>query len=210
MKPVGNVAPDLFSAEIYHALFESAPDAVLVIDSSARIVAANPQAERLFGYEAEELHGELIEKLVPERFHAVHSRYRDRYIADPVPRPMGSDLDLLARHKSGAEFPVEISLSPLRHQERTLISAAVRDVTDRKRMQDELRKARDELEDRVRERTAELAAQIAGRAQANERVRHQAEMLDLVSEPIFAWDMEGGIVFWNNAAMETYGYTREE
>ncbi len=198
-----------FSAETYHALFESAPDAVLVIDSGT-IIAANPQAERMFGYTAQELLGAPIEKLVPERFHAAHPRHRDGYVAEPLPRPMGSGLELWGRHKSGTEFPVEISLSPLRHHERTLVSAAVRDVSDRKRVQDELRRARDELEDRVRERTAELAAQIAQREQAHEQLRRQAEMLDLVSEPIFAWDLEHGIVFWNKAATETYGYTHQE
>ena len=210
MKPLDEIAHGLSGEQIYFALFETAPDAVLVVDSSGRIVAANPQAERMFGYPVKELQGELVEKLVPERFHAEHPRYRDGYIADPAPRPMGSGLDLWGRHKSGAEFPVEISLSPLRRQERTLISAAVRDITDRKRAQDELRKARDELEDRVRERTAELAVQIVEGERASEQMRRHAEMLDLASEPIFAWDMKHGIVFWNKAAIETYGYAREE
>lgn len=209
MKPVNLVAQGSFSAETYYALFESAPDAVLVIDSGT-IIAANPQAERIFGYTAKELLGEPIEKLVPERFHDAHPRHREGYVADPLPRPMGTGLELWGRHKSGAEFPVEISLSPLRQRDRMLVSAAVRDVTDRKRVQDELRRTRDELEDRVRERTAELAAQIVQRDQAHEQLRRQAEMLDLVSEPIFAWDWEHGIVFWNKAATETYGYTREE
>ncbi len=210
MKPSDDPLHGLSVERIYHALFETAPDAVLVVDSSGRIVAANPQAERMFGYPAKELQGELIEKLVPERFHAKHPRHRGGYIAGPAPRPMGSGLELWGRHKSGAEFPVEIGLSPLRRQERTLISAAVRDITDRKRAQDELRKARDELEDRVRERTAELAAQIVEKERTAEHMRQQAEMLDLVSEPIFAWDMEHGIVFWNKAATETYGFAREE
>ena len=209
MKPINPVAQGSFSAETYYALFESAPDAVLVIDSGT-IIAANPQAERIFGYTAKELLGEPIEKLVPERFHRAHPRHREGYVADPLPRPMGTGLELWGRHKSGTEFPVEISLSPLRHRDRMLVSAAVRDVTDRKRAQDELRRARDELEDRVRERTAELAAQIVQREQAHEQLRRQAEMLDLVSEPIFAWDWELGIVFWNKAATESYGYTREE
>jgi PAS domain S-box-containing protein len=198
-----------FSAETYRALFESAPDAVIVVDRST-IIAVNPQAERIFGYPAEELLGASIEKLVPERFHAAHPRHRDDYVADPRPRPMGSGLDLWGRHKSGTEFPVEISLSPLQHEGRTLVSAAVRDVTDRKRAQDELRRTRDELEYHVRERTAELAAQIVQREDAYEEVRRQAEMLDLVSEPIFAWHLQHGIVFWNRAATETYGYTSKE
>jgi PAS domain S-box-containing protein len=202
-------APQRFSPETYRALFESAPDAVLVVDAGT-IIAANPQAERLFGYTVEELLGEPIEKLVPERFRGNHPRHRNAYVGDPVPRPMGSGLELLGRHKSGSEFPVEISLSPLRQGDRMLVSAAVRDVTERKRAQDELRRIRDGLEDRVRERTAELNAQIAERERAASQLRRQAEMLDLVSEPIFAWDMDKGIVFFNRAATETYGYSREE
>ena len=202
-------APQRFSPEAYHALFESAPDAVIVVDAGT-IIAANPQAERLFGYPVEELLGEPVEKLVPERFHGIHPGHRNAYIADPVPRPMGSGLELLGRHKSGAEFPVEISLSPLRQGGRMLVSAAVRDVTERKRAQDELRRIRDGLEDRVRERTAELNAQIAERERAASQLRQQAEMLDLVSEPIFAWDMDKGIIFFNRAATETYGYSRED
>jgi PAS domain S-box-containing protein len=197
-----------FTAETYRALFETAPDAVLVVDSGT-IVAANPQAERIFGYTAGELIGEPVEKLVPERFHGAHRGFRADYVALPQPRPMGSGLELWGRHKSGTEFPLEISLSPLRQGDRMLISAAVRDVTDRKRVEDQLRRASDELEDRVRERTAELAAQVAQRVQALEQLRQQAEMLDLVSEPIFAWDMDRGIVFWNHAATDTYGYTAQ-
>ena len=202
-------AQQSFSAETYRALFETAPDAVLVVEAG-RIIAANPQAERLFGYTTQELLGELIEKLVPERFHGVHPAHRDAYTAEPAPRPMGSALELWGRHKSGTEFPVEISLSPLRQGDRMLVSAAVRDVTERKRAQDELRRIRDGLEDRVRERTAELNQQIVQREQAVAQLRRQAEMLDLVSEPIFAWDIDEGVVFWNNASTLTYGYTPEE
>lgn len=200
----------LLPEETYRALFESAPDAVLVIDSNGTIVAFNPQAERMFGYAAQELHGEPIERLLPSRFAAAHKIHRTVYANNPIPRPMGSGLELWGRHKNGGEFPVEISLSPLRGPERTLISASVRDVTERRRVQDDLRRARDELEERVAERTSELAAQIRERELGSEQLRRQAQMLDVASEPIFAWDMEHGIVFWNKAAAETYGYTREE
>ena len=200
----------LLADETYRALFESAPDAVLVIESNGTIVALNPQAERMFGYGVQELRGEPIERLLPSRFADAHKVHRTNYENNPVPRPMGSGLELWGRHKSGSEFPVEISLSPLRGPERTLISASVRDVTDRRRAQEGLRKARDELEERVAERTAELAAQIRERELGSEQVRRQAEMLDVASEPIFAWDVQHGIVFWNKAAAETYGYTREE
>jgi PAS domain S-box-containing protein len=204
--PPDGMDQDRSGAELYRALFESAPDAVLVVDASGRIVAANPQAERMFGYTLRDLQGEPIETLVPERFRAVHAHARGSYVADPMPRPMGSGLELWGRHRSGAEFPVEISLSPLRYRERTFVSASVRDVTDRKHAEDALRRARDALEDRVRERTAELARQIAERERADEQLSRQGEMLDLVSEPIFAWDTERGIVFWNKAATEVYGY----
>jgi len=162
-------APPRFDEETYHALFESAPDAVLVIDASGTIVATNPQAHRMFGYAEEELYGERIEKLMPERFRSAHSRYRHAYAADPTPRPMGSGLDLWGRHKSGKEFPVEISLSPLGPGEPALIAASVRDVSERKRARDQLMRARDELEDRVRERTAALIAEPADRASGRDR-----------------------------------------
>jgi PAS domain S-box-containing protein len=201
---------ELLAEETYRALFESAPDAVLVVDHAGSIVALNPQAERMFGYAADELRGQPIERLLPERFADAHKAHRTSYAANPVPRPMGSGLELWGRDKAGREFPVEISLSPLRGRQRRLISAAVRDVTDRRRAQEELRMARDDLEKRVAERTAELAAQVLQTERGSEQLRRQAEMLDVASEPIFAWDMERGIVFWNKAAAETYGYARDE
>jgi PAS domain S-box-containing protein len=201
---------DPLAEETYRALFESAPDAVLVVDSDGCVVALNPQAERMFGYAADELRGQPIERLLPAQFADAHKAHRTNYAANPIPRPMGSGLELWGRHKAGSEFPVEISLSPLQDGQRRLLSASVRDVTDRRRAQEELRKARDELEKRVAERTAELAAQVLETERGSEQLRRQAEMLDVASEPIFAWDMERGIVFWNKAATETYGYTREE
>ena len=201
---------NLLAEETYRALFDSAPDAVLVVDSGGSIVALNPQAERMFGYAADELCGRPIEALLPPRFAEAHKAHRTDYAANPAPRPMGSGLELWGQHKSGRTFPVEISLSPLQHGRRRLISAAVRDVTDRRRAQEELRRARDELEQRVAERTAALAAQILETERGLEQLRRQAEMLDVASEPIFAWDLDRGIVFWNKAAVETYGFTRDE
>ena len=189
--------------DLYESLFLNAPDAVVVVDSSGRIVATNLHAQRLFGYSARELDGELVEMLVPGRLHGVHAQYRGNYAAKPAARPMGSGLDLWARHKSGSEFPVEISLSPSRYRGQTLVSAAVRDVTDSKQAHETLRANRDELD-------AQLGAQIAEKQRADEQMQRQAEMLDLASEPIFASELERGIVYWNKAATETYGYAREE
>ena len=196
--------------ELYQALFDSGPDATLVTDSAGKIVAANALAEKLFGYAASELIGEPIEILIPDRFRKAHERHRKGYIVRAEARPMGSGLDLWARYRNGTVFPVEISLSPLRFRGQTLVSAAVRDVTERKEAEYALLQARDQLQDEVRTRSEALAEQLAERDRTTEQLERQSEMLDLVSEAIFAWSMERGIVFWNKAAADTYGYTHED
>ena len=174
----------LLSQDTYFALFMSAPDAILVVDATGTIVEVNPQAERMFGYAAAELLDQKIECLVPDRFRGHHPGHRSAYAHEPAPRPMGSGLDLWGRHKSGTEFPVEISLSPLRYEDRSLVSAAVRDVTESRRARDELRKTRDELEVRVSERTAELEAQVEETKQAVEQLRAQAAMRQAAEESL--------------------------
>ena len=122
----------------FRSLLETAPDAMVIVDESGRIVLVNSQTERLFGYARDELIGELVEMLVPERFASEHPKHRKAFAVDPQARPMGSDLDLYARRKDGTEFPVEISLGPLETEEGTLISSAIRDVTERKLARDAL------------------------------------------------------------------------
>ena len=116
----------------FEALLESAPDAILLVDARARIVLVNRRTEELFGYDRAELIGREVEALVPERFRRVHVGHRDGYIHEPRTRPMGAGLDLDGRRKDGSEFPVEISLSPLRLDEETLVITIVRDVSERK------------------------------------------------------------------------------
>ncbi len=105
----------------FEALLESAPDAILLVDARARIVLVNRRTEELFGYDRAELIGREVEALVPERFRHVHVGHRDGYIHEPRTRPMRAGLDLDGRRKDGSEFPVEISLSPLRLDEETLV-----------------------------------------------------------------------------------------
>ncbi|HEV3372777.1 MAG TPA: PAS domain S-box protein, partial [Xanthobacteraceae bacterium] len=114
-------------------LLDAAPDATVIVGQDGSIRLVNEQVEKLFGYEREELLGKPIEILVPERFHPGHPAHRNGYIRDPRPRPMGMGLDLSARRKDGSEFPAEISLAPVSIAEGVLVSAAIRDVTERKR-----------------------------------------------------------------------------
>lgn len=128
-------------AERFRQLIEAAPDAIVVVDEAARIVLANAQAEKLFGYRTRDLLGKPIEILVPEAARARHVVHRDGFMGLPAVRPMGTALDLAARRRDGTSVPVEISLSPLRTRDGLLVSAAIRDITGRRRAQDALQQA---------------------------------------------------------------------
>lgn len=174
--------------EVLLGLFESAPDAIVVVDADGRIVRANAQVQAMFGYRREDLIGEPVEILLPERYRGKHVNHRIGYAVQPRTRSMGADLELYGRHQDGGEFPVDIMLSPLQRSNGTLVITIIRDITERKQVENELRKAREQLETRVEQRTRELAEanralqnEIAERARAEESLL-QAQKMEVVGQ----------------------------
>jgi len=164
-------------------LIESLPDAILVTAGDGRIRDANPQAEQIFGYARDELIGQSIESLIPERLRRAHVQHREHFQAESRMRQMGSGLDLHGRRSDGSEFPVDIMLSPFLSQGERLVVAVVRDITWRREMEEALRRS----EERFR-------LLIDG-------ARDYA---------IFMLDPSGNVATWNPGAERIKGYRAEE
>lgn len=122
----------------FRGLVMDAPDAMVLVDNAGRIVLANDEAERLFGYAQQELHGAPLEMLVPERLRSPHAAHRADYITHPVTRPMGIGLELYGMRKDGREFPVDIKLSHYPTKDGGIVMAAIRDITARKEAEAQL------------------------------------------------------------------------
>lgn len=140
----------IFTESRFRKLLEAAPDAILEVDASGRIVLLNQTAEKMFGYSREELMGLHVDELVPSAMRGHHYQHRDSYTSHPQTRPMGTGLELKAQRKDGTLLPVEISLSPNRVGDELRVIAVVRDITPRKQIEDRLKAVQEQY-------TAELA-----------------------------------------------------
>lgn len=148
--------------DLARSALEAAPDAMIIIDTGGLIRFVNNQVFALFGYTREEIVGHPIETLMPERFRSRHIGHRSEYMAHTRVRPMGQNLELYGLRRDATEFPVEISLSPVVDGDQTLVVAAIRDVSDRQRIQNELVAARAVAEDE--RESADRARESADRA----------------------------------------------
>jgi PAS domain S-box-containing protein len=172
-----------FAQNTIERLYEFSPDAILVTDKDGVMRSANPRAEELFGYSAQELIGEPIEILVPARFRHGHPRYRENYSAHPRTRQMGAALNLFGLRKDGTEFPVDIMLKPMQTESGQVVVSFIRDATEQRAAQEALR-----LND--------------------QRLRSIVESIGEYA--IYLLDPEGHVLTWNPGAESIKGYKADE
>ncbi len=137
--------------EKFREMIESAPDAIVMVDNQGHILHVNGETAKMFGYQPKEILHQPVEILLPPRFRTAHVGHRDAYYKHPQTRPMGVGPDLFGLRMDGSEFPIEIRLSPVKTDEGVLVISVIRDITERKGVEDALRGQKQLLEEKVRE-----------------------------------------------------------
>jgi two-component system, cell cycle sensor histidine kinase and response regulator CckA len=205
----------------FRDLLESAPDAMVIVDRNGRIVLSNTQTEKVFGYSKSEMLGQAIDMLIPQRFREKHAKHLGSYFSTPHMRPMGDATKLFGVHKRGSEFPAEISLSILQTDDEFFVSCAIRDITKRKRVEEELARSKCELEQRVTERTRELLQsnrvleeEVKERRRAEGLLRaseaRYREVVENATRGIYRVRANGAFLDVNPALVSMLGYSSKE
>jgi len=179
------------------SILEAIPDAVAAVNQQGVIVQVNSQTEAHFGYTRDELIGQKIEMLVPERRRPQHHLHREHFHQQPKVRRMGSGLDLSGRRRNGTEFPVEISLSPVATADGMMVLSVIRDISDRRRIEDKLRRANEELD---RRKSREL----------RDSQNRLSLIVDSSQEAIIGKNLDGVVTHGNLGAEHIYGHTAAE
>jgi len=180
--PTPSVSQPSEPQTIFEKLFETSPDAIVVSNEKGQISSINSQVERLFGYNRQELIGQSVEILVPERFRDAHPRHREAYNSQASVRPMGVGLQLFGRRKDGSEFPVDIMLSPVEAAEGRVVISVIRDISDRKKAEEALQRSEQQFR----------------------------ALFEFSPDAIIASDQEGCITEVNARVESMFGYQRGE
>ena len=164
------------------AIFDHLPDAIVLVGKDGKIRYANGQCRAVFGYEKGELRGQPIEALMPERFRRWHRRHRTDYNANPRVRMTGEGLELYGQRKGGEEFPVNIMLCPMPLAGESLVCVVIRDISERKRIEETKRQVQETL----------------------------SAVVDAAQVAIICLDLEQRVTMWSSAAQEMFGFTADE
>lgn len=166
--------------DVFSVIFSASVEGILAVDISGKILIANPSCCQLFGYNRAELHGMMVEELVPQPYRKNHVNHRTDYVKNPEPRKMGHGRDLMGLRKDGAIFPVEVSLTHTHYEDRQLIIAFIIDITERKKSDEAIKKSElqllkyaSELEEKVQERTKKLAESARDLEKSNALLRDE-------------------------------------